>query len=68
MSLIDDDIKAKLRALYDEGRAYHNWTHVQAMLALFEEFRQLLTDEEAVLAGIAKLSGSARHLPHPGAT
>jgi predicted metal-dependent HD superfamily phosphohydrolase len=52
MSLIDDDIKAKLRALYDEGRAYHNWTHIQAMLALFEEFRQLLTDEEAVLAAI----------------
>ncbi len=52
MALIDDDIRARLKALYDEGRAYHNWAHIQALLGLLDLFRRLVSDEQAVAASI----------------
>jgi predicted metal-dependent HD superfamily phosphohydrolase len=52
MTLIDTDIKMRLKDLYDRGRAYHNWDHVQALLALLDEFQHLVVDQEAVSAAI----------------
>jgi predicted metal-dependent HD superfamily phosphohydrolase len=51
MPLIDDDIKDRLKGLY-EGRAYHNWTHIVALLGLVDEYKQLVSDREVVEAAI----------------
>ncbi|TGQ17529.1 MULTISPECIES: hypothetical protein [unclassified Mesorhizobium] len=52
-SLIDEALKSELAALYSsEDRHYHGLAHIQAMLALTEEYRGLLDDPEAVEAAI----------------
>ena len=52
-SLIDEALKSELAALYSaEDRHYHGLAHIQAMLALAEEYRGLLDDPEAVEAAI----------------
>ena len=51
--LIDDALKNELAALYSaEDRHYHGLAHIEAMLALAEEYRGLLDDPEAVEAAI----------------
>ncbi|RAZ77427.1 HD domain-containing protein [Mesorhizobium atlanticum] len=51
--LIDDALKSELAALYSaEDRHYHGLAHIEAMLALAEEYRGLLDDPEAVEAAI----------------
>ena len=52
-SLIDEALKSELAALYSaEDRHYHGLAHIEAMLALAEEYRGLLDDPEAVEAAI----------------
>ncbi|WP_217577382.1 hypothetical protein [Mesorhizobium sp. GbtcB19] len=51
--LIDDALKNELAALYSaEDRHYHGLAHIEAMLALAEEYRSLLDDPGAVEAAI----------------
>lgn len=52
MPLVDDDIVGRLKVRYNEGRAYHNWDHIQAMLRLLKEYEHLAHDYEAVEAAI----------------
>ena len=52
-SLIDEALKSELAALYSaEDRHYHGLSHIEAMLALAEEYRGLLDDPEAIEAAI----------------
>ncbi|PBB21463.1 hypothetical protein [Mesorhizobium sp. WSM4313] len=52
-TLIDVALKAELCALYQAGdRHYHNLAHIEAMLALAEEYRDLLDDPGAIEAAI----------------
>ncbi|TPK57288.1 hypothetical protein FJ546_27020 [Mesorhizobium sp. B2-4-19] len=51
--LIDEPLKQELAALYlAESRHYHNLAHIEAMLALADDYRALLSDPEAVEAAI----------------
>ncbi|KUM28163.1 hypothetical protein AU467_13265 [Mesorhizobium loti] len=51
--LIDEALKTELSALYHAGdRHYHSLAHIEAMLALAEEYRRLLHDPDAVEAAI----------------
>ena len=51
--LIDEPLKRQLSELYQaEDRHYHNLRHIEAMLALAEDYRALLHDPEAVEAAI----------------
>lgn len=51
--LIDDALKSELSALYRApGRHYHNLSHIEAMLALAGDCRELLGDPEAIEAAI----------------
>ncbi|TRD00350.1 hypothetical protein FJV76_05060 [Mesorhizobium sp. WSM4303] len=51
--LIDEPLKRQLSGLYRaEDRHYHNLGHIEAMLALAEDYRALLHDPEAVEAAI----------------
>jgi len=51
--LIDKSIKRELSGLYRaEDRHYHNLRHIEAMLALTEDYRASLHDPEAVEAAI----------------
>jgi predicted metal-dependent HD superfamily phosphohydrolase len=51
--LIDAALEAELSALYGgEGRHYHNLAHVEAMLSLARDHRELLDDLEAIKAAI----------------
>lgn len=51
--LIDEALKSELSALYRaEDRHYHGLAHIEAMLALAEEYRGLLDDPGAVEAAI----------------
>ncbi|TGQ72862.1 hypothetical protein EN829_010365 [Mesorhizobium sp. M00.F.Ca.ET.186.01.1.1] len=51
--LIDDALKNELSALYRAGeRHYHGLAHIEAMLALAEDYRGALGDPEAVEAAI----------------
>ena len=51
--LIDEPLKRLLSALYRaEDRHYHNLRHIEAMLALAEDYRASLHDPEAVEAAI----------------
>ncbi|RWN28060.1 MAG: hypothetical protein EOR97_22845 [Mesorhizobium sp.] len=51
--LIDDALKSELSALYRApGRHYHNLSHIEAMLALAGDCRELLGDAEAIEAAI----------------
>ncbi|PBC08784.1 hypothetical protein [Mesorhizobium sp. WSM3859] len=51
--LIDEALKSELAALYSaEERHYHGLAHIEAMLALAEEYRGLLDDPEGVEAAI----------------
>jgi len=51
--LIDEALKNELCALYQaEDRHYHSLAHIEAMLALAEEYRRLLHDPDAVEAAI----------------
>ena len=51
--LIDEPLKHELSALYGaEGRHYHNFGHIEAMLALAAHYRASLHDPEAVEAAI----------------
>lgn len=53
MSLIDDGTKAELTRLYQaEDRHYHGVRHIEALLALAEEYRTAFVDPEAVEAAI----------------
>lgn len=64
MSFITPDIIARAREHYDEGRAYHNWSHIEAMLALFEEYRALVNDTdvfETKIVGHDVIYDSRRH-------
>ncbi len=50
---IGDALLARIRALHDgPARAYHGWSHVEALLALFDEVRGDLHDPLAVRAAI----------------
>ena len=52
-ALIDEALKSELAKLYEaEDRHYHDLGHIQAMLALAEEYRGLLDDPRAVEAAI----------------
>ncbi|TIU73585.1 MAG: hypothetical protein E5W15_07330, partial [Mesorhizobium sp.] len=51
--LIDEALKSELAALYSaEDRHYHGLPHIEAMLALADEYRGLLDDPQAVEAAI----------------
>ncbi|AZO01835.1 MULTISPECIES: hypothetical protein [unclassified Mesorhizobium] len=51
--LIDEALKSELAALYSaEDRHYHGLSHIEAMLALADEYRGLLDDPQAVEAAI----------------
>ncbi|RVD62485.1 hypothetical protein EN750_21345, partial [Mesorhizobium sp. M7A.F.Ca.ET.027.03.2.1] len=51
--LIDDALKSELLALYRApGRHYHNLSHIEAMLALAGDCRELLGDPQAIEAAI----------------
>jgi predicted metal-dependent HD superfamily phosphohydrolase len=53
VSLIDEDTKAELIALYSApDRHYHGLAHIGTMLALAGEYRTVLSDPEAVEAAI----------------
>ena len=50
---IDDGLKRELIALYQDGsRHYHGLSHIEALLALAEEYRAELSDPDAVGAAI----------------
>jgi predicted metal-dependent HD superfamily phosphohydrolase len=46
MSFITPEIIAEARGRYDEGRAYHNWSHIEDLFVLFEEYRTLVNDPD----------------------
>lgn len=46
MSFITPEIIARARKHYDNGRAYHNWSHIEALYALFREYRSLVNDPD----------------------
>ncbi|MER8437988.1 hypothetical protein NKH36_17865 [Mesorhizobium sp. M1312] len=51
--LIDEPLKHELSVLYRaEGRHYHSLAHIEAMLALADDYRASLHDPEAVEAAI----------------
>jgi len=51
--LIDEALKSELAALYQAAdRHYHGLAHIEAMLALAAEYRNLLDDPEVVEAAI----------------
>ena len=53
MSLIDEDTKAELIAMYSApDRHYHGLAHIEAMLDLAGEYHTALSDPEAVEAAI----------------
>lgn len=50
---VDEALKRELTALYRDGsRHYHGIEHIEALLALAEEYRPLLSDPQAVEAAI----------------
>jgi predicted metal-dependent HD superfamily phosphohydrolase len=50
---LDEDLKRELTGLYRDGnRHYHGIAHIEALLALAEEYRPLLSDPQAVEAAI----------------
>lgn len=50
---LDEDLKRELTGLYRDGnRHYHGIAHIEALLALAEEYRALLSDPQAVEAAI----------------
>lgn len=50
---IDEALKRELTVLYRDGsRHYHGIEHIEALLALAEEYRPLLSDPQAVEAAI----------------
>ncbi|TIP24557.1 MAG: hypothetical protein E5X67_28515 [Mesorhizobium sp.] len=52
-ALIDEPLKRELSALYEaEGRHYHDLGHIEAMLALANDYKASLHDREAVEAAI----------------
>jgi predicted metal-dependent HD superfamily phosphohydrolase len=52
-SLIDADLKKELSALYrSDQRHYHGLSHIEALLALAREYREILADPEAIDAAI----------------
>ncbi|RWP16220.1 MAG: hypothetical protein EOR01_27760 [Mesorhizobium sp.] len=52
-ALIDEPLKRELSALYEaEGRHYHNLGHIEAMLALANDYKASLHDPTAVEAAI----------------
>ncbi|TIP80142.1 MAG: hypothetical protein E5X63_32365 [Mesorhizobium sp.] len=52
-ALIDEPLKHELSVLYRaEGRHYHSLAHIEAMLALADDYRASLHDPEAVEAAI----------------
>ncbi|WP_376704583.1 hypothetical protein RQ479_07270 [Mesorhizobium sp. ISC25] len=52
-TLMDDTLKRELSALYEaEDRHYHDLGHIEAMLALANDYKALLHDPEAVEAAI----------------
>jgi len=53
MSLLPDDVRSRLIAIYSGGdRHYHDLRHIEALLALAEEHAREITDNEAVEAAI----------------
>ncbi len=53
MTLLTEALKQGLSQLYDSpGRAYHNRSHVDALLALLQRHRAALADPDAVEAAI----------------
>src|ERR1700722_8593408 len=51
--LIDSALKSELSRLYEaQDRHYHGLAHIEAMLALADDYRALLHDAEAVEAAI----------------
>jgi predicted metal-dependent HD superfamily phosphohydrolase len=51
--LIDEALKLELSALYRRpGRHYHGLAHIEALLALVDDYRERLADPEAVEAAI----------------
>lgn len=53
LSLIDTALKQEISALYGvAGRHYHGISHIEALLALAQEYRQALADPEVVKAAI----------------
>ncbi|MCS4088435.1 hypothetical protein [Rhizobium sp. BK176] len=64
MSFLTPEIIAQAREHYDEGRAYHNWSHIEWMLGLFEEYRALVNDAdvfEVKVVGHDVIYDSRRH-------
>jgi predicted metal-dependent HD superfamily phosphohydrolase len=64
MSFITPEIIAQAREHYDEGRAYHNWSHIEPMLGMFEEYRALVNDAdvfETKIVGHDVIYDSRRH-------
>ncbi|MER9074668.1 hypothetical protein NKH80_17925 [Mesorhizobium sp. M0904] len=52
-TLIDETLKRELSALYEaQDRHYHDLGHIEAMLALANDYKALLHDPEAVEAAI----------------
>lgn len=52
-ALIDEPLRRELSALYEaEGRHYHDLGHIEAMLALANDYKASLHDREAVEAAI----------------
>jgi predicted metal-dependent HD superfamily phosphohydrolase len=53
MSLLSDDVRARLTAIYRGGdRHYHDLRHIETLLALAEENAREINDNEAVEAAI----------------
>ncbi len=46
MSFITPEIIARAKTHYDEGRAYHNWSHIEALYVLFHEYFALVNDPD----------------------
>jgi predicted metal-dependent HD superfamily phosphohydrolase len=44
MSVLTPSMIERIRCFYESGRAYHNWSHIEAMLALMLEFAHLIND------------------------
>jgi len=53
MSLLSDDVRARLTAIYSGGdRHYHDLRHIETLLALAEENAREISDNEAIEAAI----------------
>jgi predicted metal-dependent HD superfamily phosphohydrolase len=53
MSLLSDDVRSRLIAIYSGGdRHYHDLRHIETLLALAEEHAREITDNQAVEAAI----------------